>query len=401
MQGAILSRIIAAMILSTPIAITGRGMVSSLGNDVRTSCAAARAGLVRPGELDYFQVLSSGDGEDVGVTGYPARLWTLGFEGEGRLLRLLQGALTDLQEQVPSAPWNDGNNGFYLSLPDPRRLDKGLNLVVDEQDRKAKTAKSAEIAEETAQRRGAELFERAVRLSNWRVDCSVRSIRATGHTGITECLADAARDLCSGAIEVAIVGGAETLLEEDTLSWLDKTARLKTPDAPAGLAPGEAGAFLVLETLEAARARKAHIWGILRDLRFADDSRPIFSGEPPLGVGLAEVVLGISGPADWRDGDPVWFITDQNGESYRAMEWGHTLVRLVLRSKAFSRPSLWYPAGAFGDTGAISGAVAACLATSAFERGYAPSGIVGIMSSADGGCRSAALVGMPEKETFK
>ena len=77
MQGAILSRIIAAMILSTPIAITGRGMVSSLGNDVRTSCAAARAGLVRPGELDYFQDLSSGDGEDVGVTGYPARLWTL------------------------------------------------------------------------------------------------------------------------------------------------------------------------------------------------------------------------------------------------------------------------------------------------------------------------------------
>ncbi len=58
---------------------------------------------------------------------------------------------------------------------------------------------------------------------------------------------------------------------------------------------------------------------------------------------------------------------------------------------------MWYPAGSFGDTGAVGGALAICLATSAFERGYAPAPSVGILSSADAGRRAAALIQMPER----
>jgi 3-oxoacyl-[acyl-carrier-protein] synthase-1 len=222
-------------------------------------------------------------------------------------------------------------------------------------------------------------------------------VKISGHTGIAECLADAANELSVGEIEVAIVGGADTLLEEDTLNWLTNTGRLKTPERPAGLVPGEAGAFLVLETVTAANARRANIWGILRDLRFADDSRPLFSGKPPLGVALAQVASGVAEASDWTEGAPVWFITDQNGESYRAKEWGHALLRLVRTSKTFAQPALWYPARSFGDTGAVTGALAICLATSAFKRGYAPAATVGLLSSADTGRRAAALIQMPER----
>ena len=246
------------MALSTPIAITGRGMVSSLGNDVRTTCAAARAGVARPSELEYFQVLSPADGTDIPVTGYSAPLWTLGFEGESRLLRLLQGALKDLQTQVPDAPWHGRRSGFYLSLPDSNRPDTGINLFVNENDRTAKIAKlrkTAGNALKPGNRAG--LIARAARLSGWPAPDSVRCVKSSGHTGIAECLAEAANELSSGEIEFAIVGGADTLLEEDTLNWLKNTARLKTPECPAGLMPGEAGAFLLLETQAAANARGA------------------------------------------------------------------------------------------------------------------------------------------------
>jgi hypothetical protein len=386
------------MALSKPIAITGRGTVSSLGNDVRTTCAAARAGVVRPSQLDYFRVLSPADGADIPVTGYSATLWTFGFEGESRLLRLLQGALKDLQAQVPDAPWHGKRAGFYLSLPDSNRLDTGIDLFVDEKDRNTRIAKLRETAGDAlkpSNRTG--LIARAARLSGWPAPCSVRCVKSSGHTGIAECLAEAANELSSGEIEVAIVGGADTLLEEDALNWLKNTARLKTPECPAGLTPGEAGAFLLLETEAAANARGAHIWGILQDLRFADDNRPLLSGRPPLGAGLEQVCFGIAETAKWRDGDPVWFITDQNGECYRAMEWGHALMRLLRMSKAFAQPALWYPAGSFGDTGAVAGALAICLATSAFERGYAPAPSVGLLSSADAGRRAAALIQMPDR----
>jgi 3-oxoacyl-[acyl-carrier-protein] synthase-1 len=92
------------------------------------------------------------------------------------------------------------------------------------------------------------------------------------------------------------------------------------------------------------------------------------------------------------DGLPIWFITDQNGELYRATEWGNVVVRLVGYSQAFADPVLWYPAASFGDTGAVSGAVAICMAVNAFARGYAPAQTVAILSSAEDPSRAAVLL---------
>ena len=78
--------------------------------------------------------------------------------------------------------------------------------------------------------------------------------------------------------------------------------------------------------------------------------------------------------------------------SYRAMEWGNAVIRLVGNSQAFAEPVLWYPAASFGDTGAASGAVALCIAVNAFARGYAPAQTVAILSSAEDSSRAAVLL---------
>ena len=75
--------------------VTGIGMVSSLGLDVVTSCAAARAGIVRAQELDV-QIVDRETQDLVPVVGHVIPL-TQGFTHTGRLLRIAQLALADLQ----------------------------------------------------------------------------------------------------------------------------------------------------------------------------------------------------------------------------------------------------------------------------------------------------------------
>src|SRR4051812_8067739 len=106
---------------SATIAITARGMVSSLGSDVITACAAARAGLVLPAPLD-FQVSSPDDGRPEAIAGHPAGEMTRGFEGFARLVRLAALGLGDLLRQAPDGPWLSARTGVYLALPDPHRV---------------------------------------------------------------------------------------------------------------------------------------------------------------------------------------------------------------------------------------------------------------------------------------
>lgn len=378
------------------ICITGMGMVASIGYDVITCCAAARAGIVRSTGLDYFPVLAPDDWDPLSLTAHQASLVTEGFEGKIRLLRLAHAGLADLQRRVPDPPWTYARTSFYLSLPDPRRVHSGLALIEDEEDRQRLTEEAQEAEEEPLdEKMPDDLLEKAARLSGWRGEPSLRFVTTAGHTGVAEALRAAFADLYNGHVEVAVVGGLDSLLDEDTLRWLEFRGRLKTPNVPGGLQPGEAGAFLVLEPWQDARQRGARIFGILKELSFGEETRSLLGAQTPLGVGLEEVLAPIAKNAGWADRHIVWIISDQNGELYRATEWGNALVRLVANFKAFEEPVLWYPAASFGDAGAASGAVSLCIAMSAFDRGYAPSREATIVSSADGLQRAAMLFMQP------
>jgi 3-oxoacyl-[acyl-carrier-protein] synthase-1 len=367
--------------------ITGVGMVSSLGHDVVTACAASRAGITRSGELDYFLVRSADDPSHQGAIGHAVADVTRGFEGFARLLRITHAALLDLRRQVPDGPWRAARTGFYLSLPDPSRLETGVELL-PEADREdaAANGPSEKAAPETDAER---LIRTAARLAAWPSEPSLRFVSTSGHTGVAEALARAAQDLEEGKVSAAIVGGIDSLLEEPTLAWLEATGRLKTPRIAAGLQPGEAGAFLVLER------KGANPAAIIRDIRFAQESQSLLSGEPPRGDGLVDALAGIASTPAWHLHGPVWIVTDHNGEQYRALEWGNAAVRLLARSADFTSPLLWYPAASFGDTGAASGAVSLCVVVRAFARRYAIAEQAAIVASADGPMRAAMLVESP------
>jgi len=381
------------------ICITGMGMVASIGYDVITCCAAARAGIVRSTGLDYFPVLAPDDWDPLSLTVHQASLVTEGFEGKIRLLRLAHAGLVDLQRQVPDAPWTHVRTAFYLSLPDPLRVHSGLSLIEDEKNRQSLTKKAQEAAEEPLDKdMPSHLIEEAVRLSGWRGESLLKFVTTSGHTGVAEVLRAATVDLYNGQVEMAVIGGVDSLLDKDTLWWLKSRGRLKTPDVPAGLQPGEAGAFILIETSQSARARGARVFGNVQDVRLGDERKTLLEAEVPIGAGLVEVLASSAKSAGWTDEQTVWIISDQNGEPYRAIEWGNVVVRLVAKYKAFEEPVLWCPAVSFGDTGAASGAVSLCVATSAFDCGYMPARTVAIVSSSDGTYRTAILLTLSNKQ---
>lgn len=377
-------------------AVTAAAMASSLGLDVINACAAARAGLVRSTALDYFPVVSPDDGSVEHAIGHRLPLLTEGFEGEAHLVRLFQAGLQDLRQQAAHVSWDRARVAFYLSVAHPQRIHTAMELVADEEVRKSLFEKTQEAQEEApAGNPVAKAFARAVELSAWPGPAEIRKLATSGNTGIAEVLAQAVADLQQNRVEVAVVGGVDSQLEEDMLWWLAHTGRLKTPSVATGRQPGEAAAFLVLEAEGGTSSSRSPVLARLADLRFSQESHSQLSGEPPVGDGLSQVIVEMAGAAGWADGAPFWVVADQNGEYYRAHEWGTALVRLVARSQRLADPKVWYPAISFGDTGAACGAVAACMVVRAFARGYSAGPTAAVISSAEGPPRAGFVLAAP------
>lgn len=374
------------------IVITGLGMVSSLGYDVVTSCAAFRAGLSRADELDYFIVIRDEDGDEENVVGHPIPTVTHGFQGFARLLCIGLPAFEDLLIHSNFRELDHSKTGIYLSLPDLERIhDTIFDAGSDETKKRIKETGGPAQPQNLRESIGYRLCNKLMELGNCPIpDKNWNEIYA-GHAGVILAIDKAMKDLRMQRLNHCLIGGVDSLLEEETLEWLVKIKRLKTEESPVGLQPGEAGAFILLERYDTARERNADILAVILETTTGFEVDHLFTGKPAIGTGLSETLSRLISTTG--DGGKInWIITDQNGETYRAYEWSNALVRLSGLFPGFGDVSLSYPAISFGDTGAASGAVAICTAVWALVRGYAPSSFPIIVSSSDKGERGAVLL---------
>ena len=351
--------------------ITGLGMVSSLGFDAPTCCAAARASLSRAANSADYVVLGD-EGEDVGVVCHALPFGSTGFEGEVRLARLVELAWADL---LARSPWLMQAEAIkvYLAMPD---LNRGGLAVED-------PAARVEAEHRTA------AWWQQLRAADGRSLLPLRLSRHTGPTGLVQAIEAAQADLASGTVTAAVVGAVDSLLDEATLQWLESTDRLKSIDCPMGLQPGEGAAFLVLQSDRHAASGDpiASLLGIGR----GHESHPRGAERSPSGVGLAQGIHGALVAGSIVD-QRFWCIGDQNGEYRRAMEWG--CAQVLLDSTGVGQrmaPNAWTPAAAFGDTGAAASAMAICIAGIAMKRRYAPAELAIVTASSDHGGERVAL----------
>lgn len=357
-------------------------MVSSLGCDALTSCAAARAGLVRPMVLENYRMRSNEDGREEPVIGHPVSLLTSGYEGNARLCRLIQGSLMDLMAQNSKSPWLGRTHRFYLALPNHLSIHSHQDSLKNPTNLPPKNQGYLESLAKTV--------NQAIEFSNWNGDCSVGHISTNGRIAALETIQVAAADLAAGTVELAIILAVDSLLDEETLTWLHQSGRLKCDGAPSGLQPGEAGAALLLR-LES-DADKNNLSSIKLRTPVINNNGTEFDSDQPLnGEGLADALSQV-GQKHKLQQNRIWIVSDHNGEYDRATEWGHALLRMRALNQAYAEPIFWYPAAWFGDTNVASLLLAACSVSRAFERRYAVMDTAIIATTSNGKERGAFLL---------
>lgn len=354
--------------------IEAMGMASAFG-PLLSSCAALRAGIAGASKAPDFECFHPGDEEPqpVMVMALPAA--TFGFSGAGRLTAIAGEVLRDLGSRADLARLGR-DAPFFLALPDPR--ERGIDdLAADEDPARRVDALGGRVLAQCL--RNLDL--------QWR---GPQRFFGGGHAGFTAALGAAMQELARGAARACVVAGIDSLVEDPTLEMLLDQGRLKTGDNPVGFTPGEAGAALVL-TSDAAAAPGAEPTPVF--LRAVESGHePNHRGMEALPDGRALGRCGIAALGGRAQGDVPFVIADHNGEAYRAAEWGAAQMHLRAHDEAWKDLIAWFPAAGFGDVGAASGAVAACVAVRSMQHGYAPSRACLILCSADQGERGAILL---------
>jgi 3-oxoacyl-[acyl-carrier-protein] synthase-1 len=340
------------------LAIVALGATTAVGRNAALSAAAIRAGIVRPRPVVDPEILDAETHEPVPIIGHPIRGVTDGFTLFGRWLRMASVAVGDLLLSLPEAErtpgtWRRTALLLCVCTPDPSVF------LADPQET------VAAISEQVAT---ALLEELDIAIPPQLIE-----VLPFGHVafalGVHQARAYIGRD-CDRVLLVAVDSRLDPLLLENLASQ----GRIKHAGSPVGFSPGEASvALLLARPGTSSRAPAAVICGSFHDLNPRDVSAATDRALTDVCTNaLAEAgVDAISGEV----------YIDLSGEVWRARQWGDALP--LLHAKLAG--DIVLPAVSVGDTGAASGALAACLAARAFERGYAKADDAAVISMADNG----------------
>lgn len=367
------------------VVITALGMATSLGIGAEKVCAAARAGMSQAKEIDSFVVFDEKASAMVPVLGHPVGHHTEGFAGLGRLARLGSLALGDLLATADLDPNALDRTGFFLAGPSGYHVAMGeARIFLEEDEYPAPDHQDPDTAARRASYPAA-LVPRVFELCRLSPPKAKAEVVLEDQAGFATSVAAAMAAIEGGAIDRAIVGGVDSLLEKGTLEALVGHDLLRMPDNPFGMVPGEAAALLLLERDKAAAQRGKKALATVEMPAVVMDPDHEHGAKPPSGRALSDAIEQAAARLHGGGGVGL-LIGTHNGHPWTTMEWGRAQVRLP-RPLASARQ--WRPAESFGDTGAALGAIGACLGAKALSKGYARTGEIMVWMSAGRGGKGA------------
>jgi len=368
------------------VVVTAIGMVTALGDGAAESHAASRAGLLRLAELDGLQAWNSEAEALEPVRGHAIPHVTGGFSGVARLARLGAAALRDLLRNAPLPPTD--RLGLFVLTPssaiiaelERQRIAAGEASAPGPDDDPARSeVRRLQVAER--------LLPALVQFSGLSPAPTVARVFASDATGFGAALQAATEALTSGVLDACLVGGVDSLVEKPVVEALSELRILCTADRAAGLVPGEAGAFLLLERATVAKRRQARPLAVLSGWN-ARAGRSSFEEVKEPGKALAEAV---SASLRTTPTAPGLLVGHLNGDERRALEWGHAMARLRLGRVLPEAPE-WQPAVSYGEVGAAAGPLAVCSLVRAAARGALAQGSALVWLWSDLGERAAFIV---------
>lgn len=365
---------------SLDLAITGVGAATPVGLSAAATCAALRAGVARLGEVHTFLVEGELVGNESAVGGRVPTEWYTGgpsiteWPGHERFsmgeppapeqivasgpARLEELAVPAAREAWADAGLTDGEAwGLWLGLDETDAEQTPLGAVAA-----ALGASAPAVSEAVAAGRGSALAA----------------------------LRNAAKALRADEVEVALVGGVDSLIRRERLAALSEAGALRSASHPQGVLPGEGAAFVVLERESRARGRDADRARVLA--LGTEDEPTAGTDDANQAVGLTRLLRKVL--RDWPGGDAPLTVCDLNGDRYRAMEW--TMASMRALAGHTGDQLIWHPADCIGDPGAASGAINLVWTVAAFDKGYAPRDQALVWGASDGALRAACLLHRPE-----
>lgn len=327
------------------------GMCSPVGLRAASSCAALRAGVTRFRDLPGLEI----DGEPAVGAVMPDLPLKLTYEN--RLLHLILTALHDCLGAEP--PNNLEHVPLFLCLPEPDRP-------------------GAELSEEMIPQVEAKLHRTFHKEHS--------AVFRSGHTSAFEAL-EAARN-CIGRRQasVCVIAAVDSYIQPETLEWLHRTERLKTPLNPDGIIPGEGAAVVAI------RRRlpdNAPFSVEVRGFGFAEEPASVLKDDPLSGTGLSQAAQAALEQSKMQLHEVNFRLADVTGERYGFTEHSLAVQRLMRKPKEFF--PLWHNADSIGDLGAAAGAGHFVRAYSAWGHGYAPGPRAIVFGSNLAGHRAAAV----------
>lgn len=349
----------------TDAVITAVSCVTSLGASAEACAAAVRAGVAQLAESDEFD---DAEGNAIIVSEIPPIEDVSDDEEiEDRIRTMCCYCLEQLLDKTfPEESSPQGQALIVLGLPPPQRPGQDFRGADDD------------------------LRIELLRILNQRFARTAFRLIERGNPSAIEAL-DYARNLLERQPEtVCIVGACDSLLDIDTIDWLEDAERPKseTYGRNQGLMPGEGVGLLMLESLQASEQRGHPVLARVLGVGIADETAPFLSEAPSRAEGLTTACRNALSGASVNGASIDAVFADLNGEFFRSKEWAITEIR-CLGSNDERR--LWHPADCFGDLAAASGALLMVLGTEFLSKGVSGDRAL-IFGSDDFGARGAAIL---------
>ncbi|WFP75852.1 3-oxoacyl-ACP synthase [Mesorhizobium sp. WSM4906] len=335
--------------MSTAIDIASIGMVTAVGLDAPSACAAMRA------RLDGFQetrFVGSGGGWLVGAPVPLPRNWI----GEKRMAHLAAGAICEAFASVPQA-----------------RGKTALILCLAEQDRPGRPVQDNSVL----LRLIAEIVE---------VEPHTRSrIVAHGRPSAHVALEYARKLIGAGEVPYVMIAGVDSYLTLPAIAHYLNQRRLLTPDNPNGFVPGEAAAAVLCTQSKRGGFR-------LFGLGLSREAASIYNAEdlPLRGDGMTAAYSAAFGETGIEMNRLGYRIADLIGEQYWFKQSALASLRLLRGRHDFQ--DIWSPGESLGNVGAAVGPLMIGMAWTAAQKGYAAGNPVLVEASNDAGACGAAVL---------
>ena len=335
---------------SSPIAILGTGLVTSVGLTTAACCCAFRAKIANPFETRFI------DSNGAWIMAHQVSL-DRPWPGLTKLAKMAALAIEEALQELDRDQWH--RLPLLLCVAEAERPGR-----MDGLDDQLLTQVQGELGVSFAQ---------------------TSALVPHGRVGVAVALAQARALLRSTSVPGVLIVSVDSLLSWPTLSHYEREDRLLTESNSNGFMPGEgAGALL----MGAPEDRSPHL--LCTGLGFAREPAHIDSGEPLRANGLTQAIKASLDDAGRQLHDMDFRITDNSGEQYYFKEASLALTRLMRQGKEVF--DIWHPAECTGEAGAASGVALIATAREACLKGYAPGPNILAHWANDAGHRAAVTL---------